>query len=215
MSKHVINTGILAHEQKGARTRCRGTKDQLLIDKAITNESKRYRKNLSMAWIDYKKAFDSIPHSWILETMSMYKINNQLQELIRQSMKYWKTMLIHEKKPIGEIPIQSGIFQGDALSPIIFCVALNPLSQILHKSNMGYTMRTGEKLNHLLYMDDLKLYAKTEDQVNSLIHTTRIFSNDIGMEFGISKCARLIIKRGEVKETEGLALDLGTIDDAK
>ena len=48
------------------------------------------------------------------------------------------------------------------------------------------------KLNHLLFMDDLKLFAKNEDQIDSLIQTTHCFSTDIGMEFGIKKCGVLV-----------------------
>ena len=46
-------------------------------------------------------------------------------------------------------------------------------------------------------MDDLKVYAKNEKDLESLIQTVRIFSEDIGMEFGLDKCAVLIMKRGK------------------
>lgn len=51
------------NEQKGCRKGSRGTKDQLLIDKAILNNCRRRLANFSMAWIDYKKAYDMVPHS--------------------------------------------------------------------------------------------------------------------------------------------------------
>ena len=55
-------------------------------------------------------------------------------------------------------------------------------------------------------MDDLKLYAKTPNQLDSLMQTVRIFSNDIGMKCGIEKCAVLIIKRGKMTQSEGITL---------
>ena len=55
-------------------------------------------------------------------------------------------------------------------------------------------------------MDDLKLYAKTPNQLDSLIQTVRIFSNDIGMKFGIENRAVLIIKRGKMTQSEGITL---------
>lgn len=60
--QHLERNGLLADEQKGCRKGSRGTKDQLLVDMAIL---KKYRRltNLSMAWIDYKKAYDMVPHS--------------------------------------------------------------------------------------------------------------------------------------------------------
>ena len=55
-------------------------------------------------------------------------------------------------------------------------------------------------------MDDLKLYSKTEKTLDSLIQTVLIFSNDIKMEFGIEKCAILVLKRGKVIKSEGIKL---------
>ena len=54
-------------------------------------------------------------------------------------------------------------------------------------------------------MDDLKLYAKSEKGLESLVQTVRIFSDDIGMEFGIGKCAKLVLKRGEITESDGIS----------
>ena len=52
---------------------------------------------------------------------------------------------------------QTGKFQADALSPLLFYLAFNPLSYILRDAKQGYTLKTGHKINHLLHMDDLKL----------------------------------------------------------
>ena len=45
------------------------------------------------------------------------------------------------------------------------------------------------KVNHLLYMDDLKIYACSDKEMEFLVNTIRIFSEDISMEFGFEKCA--------------------------
>ena len=41
----------------------------------VVEEAKSRKKNLSTAWIDYRKAFDSVPHSWIEKTLEMYKVS--------------------------------------------------------------------------------------------------------------------------------------------
>ena len=72
---------------------------------------------------------------------------------------------------------------------------------------MGYDLGDGNGMvNNLLFMDDLKLYGKNENQVDSLIQSVRIVSGDMRMEFGISKCATLIMKRGKVIQSEGIRL---------
>ena len=57
--------------------------------------------------------------------------------------------------------IQRGIFQGDTQSPLLFIIAMMPLDHILRKCTAGYKLsRSQEKINHLMYMDDIKLFAK-------------------------------------------------------
>ena len=58
-------------------------------------------------------------------------------------------------------------------------------------------------------MDDLKLYAKSERELNSLIQTVRIFSDDVGTVFGLDKCAVLVLKRRKIFRTEGIELPGG------
>ena len=61
---------------------------------------------------------------------------------------------------ILETNIRRGIFQGDSLSPLLFVISLIPLSLILRKCNAQYTLgKDKPSINHLLFMDDLKLYA--------------------------------------------------------
>ena len=58
---------------------------------------------------------------------------------------------------------------------------------------MSYTVNE-ERLNHLFYMDDLKLYAKNDEQLESLLHTVKMFSDDINMQLGLDKCAKATFK---------------------
>ena len=55
-----------------------------------------------------------------------------------------------------------------------------------------------------MYMDDIKLFAKNEKELQTLIHTVRIYSQDIGMEFGIEKCGMLVMKSGKQYITDGI-----------
>lgn len=51
------------------------------------------------------------------------------------------------------------------------------------------------KVNHLIFMDDLKLFATSEDQIDTLVSAEDEFSKDIGMELGIKNREVLIMKR--------------------
>ena len=53
-------------------------------------------------------------------------------------------------------------------------------------------------------MDNLKLYGNSQKEAEKLTNTVRIFSKDIAMEFGISKCERVTIKAGKLVSVGGM-----------
>ena len=73
------------------------------------------------------------------------------------------------------------------------------------KVNVKFSSNTG-MIYHLLFMDDLKLYANNEKGLDTLVQTVRISSDDIGMEFGIDKCATLVLKREKITKFDEISL---------
>ena len=201
---------ILPQEQKGCRKKSSGTKDQILIDKMILQDCKQKHKNLAMAWVDYRKAYDLVPHSWILECLELAGISENIKNFIDNTMKKWTTELTSCGEFLGKFSINRGIFQGDSLSPLLFVVCMIPLTKILRKIKAGYVIKDGNlKVNHLLFMDDLKLFGSSEREIDSLVKTVQGVSTDIGMEFGIKKCGVVIMKRGKLSSTDGIVLPNG------
>jgi hypothetical protein len=69
-----------------------------MISKAIYDNCKRRRENLSVAWIDYQKVFDSVPHTWIEKTVEMVGVNSKIDKFCRPSMEKWNTTLLLNTK---------------------------------------------------------------------------------------------------------------------
>ena len=198
----------LPTEQKGCKKKSRGTKDQLLIDKMILTDCRKRQKNLAMAWVDYKKAYDMVPHSWIIECLKMAQVPQNVTSFLERSMRNWKTELTSCGASLGTVDIKRGIFQGDSLSPLIFVICMIPMSKVLRNAKAGY--RLGDmKINHLLFMYDLKMFAKSKNEIDSLVSTVQVISQDIGMQFGINKCGVIIMKRGKLVKSEDIRLTNG------
>ena len=123
-----------------------------------------------------------VPHSWIVEMLRMVKVAGNVAGLVTGSMKDWKTVLTSNGEVLGEVDIRRGIFQGDSLSPLLFIIIMMPLSMLLRKEKLGYAFGSGGKtINHLVFMDDIKLYGKSEKELEALVELVRVFSRDIGM----------------------------------
>ena len=128
------------------------------------------------------------------------------------SKEKWKVMLCSGNSELDVVEIKQGIFQGDSLSSLVFVLALIPLSLILRKAKAAYEFsESKEKINHLLFMDDLMLYSQSEKGLDSLVQTVHVFSEDITMEFGIEKCAMLVMEKGQIVNSVGMELPDGKV----
>ena len=162
-----------------------------------------------MGWIDYKKVYDMVPHGWMTEAMKMVGIAENFLNLLENRKKTWKAELTACNQSLLGVDIRKGIFQVDSFSPLLFVVVLMPLSIILNETDLRYVTSRNQKLNQLSFMDNLKLYAKSERELSSLIRAVRIFSDDVGMVFGLGKCAVLVLKGGKMFRTERIELPDG------
>ena len=86
---HLDQEKLLPEEQKGCRKGSRGTNDLFYIDRAVIKVKSR-DKNLAMTWIDYKKAYDMVPHSCIIECLDLFGVAESIKSLLVNSMEKWE-----------------------------------------------------------------------------------------------------------------------------
>ena len=115
-----------------------------------------------------QKVHDMIPQSWMICSWKKYKISDGVINFIEKTMKIWSVELTAGGKTLAETKTQRGIFQGDSLSPLLFVIAMMPLNQILRKCTARYKLNESrEKINHLIYVYDIKLLANKEKRIGN------------------------------------------------
>jgi len=149
----------------------------------------------------------------MVKYLEIIGIKTKVISFTKKVMVYWRTrMCLHAENKLIEredIKIQCGIFQGDSLSSLLFCICLIPLTEQLNKLNTGYEeQRTKIKISHLLYIDDLKVTAKSEEEIQKQIQIVKTFSDDILMEFGLEKCPKITFKGGKLTHSQNLVIDI-------
>jgi hypothetical protein len=81
-----------------------------------------------------------------MKSLEISGINNKVIPFIKKVMSHWRTrMRLHTENMLTETEdteIQHGIFQGDSLSPLLFCICLIPLTEQLNRLNTGYEEHT-------------------------------------------------------------------------
>ena len=79
---------------------------------------------------------------------------------------------------VENVLFRRGIFQGDSLSPLLFIIALNPLSLIINRRCTGYKL--GEmRISHLWYMDDIKSYANSRENLCKMANLIEMVTNAV------------------------------------
>jgi len=135
------------------------------------------------------------------KSIELVGVNSKIVRFCKLSMEKWNTRLILKSKQevmqSQPIQIRRGIFQGDTLSALLFSIALSPLTDELNRADCGYQVHgTERKISHLLYMDDLKLLGRNENELKNELKIVQTISKDMNMNFGLEKCARICLKRG-------------------
>ena len=177
------------------------------------SEVRSKKRNLIKIWLDYKKAFDLVPHEWLIKSLHLAKLPEDLIRATEDLTSQCSTVphLKGEEEVIVSdiIYFVKGIFQGDSLSVLLFILSVNPLSFLLHKlQGYAYGKHKNYKVTHNFFVDDLKLYASSVNTAKKQFDLVTEFSKDTGMTFGDDKCAYQQIQNGKLlKSTNNLEIN--------
>ena len=165
MEQHLNVYDLMEKQQRGAKAAgCSGTTDNLLIDRTVTLDCHRHKRNLRVAWVDVHKVYDSIYHRWLNMIMLVQSFPVWICEVVRKLCVVWNTRIVAnikvDNKTSPVISFNRGLPQGDALCPHLFMLCLNPVAWKLHFTK-GYrpSRQVGYKVTDLLYIYDLKVFV--------------------------------------------------------
>ena len=149
-------------DQRGAKEKCSGTFDNLLIDQMVLQDAQQRRRNLSMAWVDVAKAYDSVDHHWLIDMFNLHRFPSWHSEVMQELSTTWSSRIMAKTENGLEasdtIQFKKGLPQGDTLRPLLLTLRLNPIAWKL-RAVEGYKLMKpiSQKVLHLLYVDDLRV----------------------------------------------------------
>ena len=164
----VEQRGLLSENQLGTVRMTQGAKEQAMINIAL---NKAKNNNLKTIWIDVKKAFDSVDHNYLIECIQRLNFPSWIHPFIKTITERWQIDIKLENKTILEKKIKRGILQGDSLSPLLFVLCMDPLSRKLNSTYPKVEIELPDEhyvSNHLLFIDDLKLFAENEKNLKTM-----------------------------------------------
>ena len=82
ISTHLEEQILLPAEQKGFNPGSKDCKGQVMISKAVYADCSRRNNNLSIAWTDYQKAFDCVPHGRLEVSIAFVGVNSKILDFV-------------------------------------------------------------------------------------------------------------------------------------
>ena len=207
LNQHKKKFNIMQIDQRGAKNNCSGTVENLLIDNMVLQDAHDGKRNLVCSWVDIKKAYDSLSHSWIKRMLSIHRFPLLLQQAIVNVIGSWNVQLIiplEEGDIVSDpIPILNGILQGDTMCGDIYTLSTNPVSWELRRYD-GYRISKpiNISISHSLFIDDLKAYTDTIRAMRIVLSEIKEKMKDGGLGWNNKKCKVLEIKRGKIETSQ-------------
>ena len=170
-----------------------GTREGIFNLRIISEKMLEKHKKIYVCYIDYKKAFDRVYHTLLMEVLSHNEIDAKDVRLIMNL--YWQqtASIQTDDGQSSSFPIERGVRQGCVLSPSLF----NMYTEEIFKefNEMPGIKLLGEFINNLRYADDTVLLAETEEELQELVNAVKEGSLKFGLEMNTKKTKTMIIRR--------------------
>lgn len=111
---------------------------------------------------------------------------------MKVTLENWQINLNANQKYLTTIRVKRGILQGDSLSPLLFVLAIEPLSRILNEEQNKLTLKRSENtynINHFIFIDDIKVLAENETDLHKLSKIVETTTKNMGFEINVNKSA--------------------------
>ena len=207
LNQHLDKYQLMQRDQRGAKAQVSGTIDNLLIDDMVMRDAAINHRSLSVAWVDVRKAFDSVSHSWLQKMFEIHRVPAKITKIVNCIIKKWSVIIqIPVKEGIVQtntIRFLNGELQGDSFCPTLYTLATNTVSWKI-RSFQGYVLSRPikQKVTHALFIDDLKCYQK-RSCISHALSLIRKYMEGAGLKWNLSKCKCAHIKRGHLDVNGG------------
>ena len=190
---------ITSHEQVGFE-QTEGCSEHIFELQSCLNNAIRNRFNLYVCFLDLSNAFGSIPHQVIHLMLRRLGLGARFSDIVNDMYSGATMSVKTTDAETDKISIDSGVKQGDPLSPTLFCVALEYLLRNMRSKfqNYGYSTSPEMTTHVLAYADDLAIVCKSPAELRSSLCELSRLADICCLKFKPSKCATLSIRAGRL-----------------
>jgi len=183
------------------RQRCfdDGCGENVAVLASLLMDARSRRRELHAASLDFAKAFDSVSHGAIINTLAGLGLLHGLIDYVRHVYAHSSTMFEVRGVRSELSGIGRGVRQGDPLSPVLFCLVVDVVMRTI-PTDVGYQL--GEhRINSIAYADDVLLFAATKWSLQTSLRVVEDKAREMGLLFQGEKCSVLsLVPSGREKK---------------
>ena len=145
----------------------KNSRTSTLIEKYVQKNGKFYT-----CFVDFQKAFDKVWRTGLLHKLLKFNIRGKFYDMIKNIYSKTYSCIKNNGSFSAIFETNTGVKQGEPLSPLLFNIYLNDLVEYLGVNSMTPTLNE-VKINSLLYADDLALVATSSEDLQvklNLLH---------------------------------------------
>lgn len=211
--------GVRAPTQCGFR-KGHGTIDALFTMTHLINRARHQRKKLYVVFVDFNKAFDTVPRDLLLERCEQLGVHGRFLDLLRRLYAEIRLQVVVNGCAGTPFGTSVGTKQGSELSPLLFGLFIELLHELItirgdpsgDSSSRPLGPQVGNlRVPNLMYADDVGLIAESPEDVHALLRCLELFCEITGMEVNMrpSKTCVVVFRRPQVPLPRSLAFSYG------
>ena len=184
----------LRNNQAGFRAG-RSCAQQVHILRRIMEAFQDFQLPLTITFIDFKKAFDSINREVMFSVLRHYGIPDKLVKAIGVLYNNSKSAVMVDGNISEPFQVTTGVLQGDVLAPFLFIILIDYMLQMATKdTNSGVLTHPRQSrrypakvLNDLDFADDIALLESSIPRAQSQLTRTAAAAEDLGLVISVPK----------------------------
>jgi hypothetical protein len=153
-----------------------------------------YNGTMHQLFIDFKKAYDSVRREVLYNILTEFGINRKVVELIKMLNETYSRVRIR-KNLCDRFPIQNGLKQGDALSPLLFNFALEQAIRTVQQNQEGLKLNGTHQL--LANVDYVNIVVENTDTIKKNKAVLLDGSKEVGLEVNSEKNKYMLVSRSQ------------------
>ena len=179
IKSHLEDRELIKDSQHGFRERRSCLTNLLEFFNTVFSEVDNF-KSFDVIYLDFKKAFDTVPHQRLLEKLKAHGIRNKVLQWIRNWLLNRQQRVVINGECSEWANVTSGVPQGYVLGPLLFLIYINDIDNNITSNISKFADDT--KIGHRITSDED--YRLLQSDLNKIVN----WSNKWQMEFNFDKC---------------------------